>query len=132
MASLKVPLHRANVPFAPTYLCGNAFAAASCGQDARGTVVLDLASGHRLELKHLFVQESARGAGAGTALCLWAEIHGAQLGFNMLYLRVGIDNQTARRRADMPRAIAGGAPTVLSRHCVGGSVRRRLKGGPPS
>ncbi|MDN4609571.1 GNAT family N-acetyltransferase [Arthrobacter sp. IIF3SC--B10] len=62
-----------------------------------GTVVLDLVSKHAPELKHLFVQKSARGAGAGTALCAWTEKRAAQAGFDTLYLSVGVENQAARR-----------------------------------
>lgn len=62
-----------------------------------GTVVLDLASQHTPELKHLFVQEAARGSGVGTALCDWIEDHAARAGFDKLYLGVGIENHGARR-----------------------------------
>ncbi|WP_394253516.1 GNAT family N-acetyltransferase [Arthrobacter pityocampae] len=62
-----------------------------------GTVVLDLASKHIPELKHLFVQEAARGSGVGTALCDWIEDHAARAGFDKLYLGVGIENHGARR-----------------------------------
>ncbi|MHA7239804.1 GNAT family N-acetyltransferase [Arthrobacter sp. TMS1-12-1] len=62
-----------------------------------GTVVLDLASKYTPELKHLFVQEAARGAGVGTALCAWAEDHAAQAGFGKLHLNVGVENDGARR-----------------------------------
>jgi GNAT superfamily N-acetyltransferase len=73
------------------------FAAAWRGHDVIGTVVLDLASEHRPELKHLFVQAASRGAGAGAALCAWVECRAAQAGFEKLYLGVGIANHRARR-----------------------------------
>lgn len=62
-----------------------------------GTVVLDLISEHTPELKHLFVQEDARGGGVGTALCAWIEDHAARAKFDKLYLGVGIENHSARR-----------------------------------
>ncbi|RJT75660.1 GNAT family N-acetyltransferase [Arthrobacter cheniae] len=62
-----------------------------------GAVVLDLASNHTPELKHLFVQEAARGAGVGTVLCAWTESYAAQAGFDKIYLGVGVENQGARR-----------------------------------
>ncbi|OUM43454.1 GNAT family N-acetyltransferase [Arthrobacter sedimenti] len=62
-----------------------------------GTVVLDLTSAHTPELKHLYVQGSARGIGAGRALCAWTEHRAAQAGFDTLYLGVGIENHEARR-----------------------------------
>ncbi|WP_104179800.1 GNAT family N-acetyltransferase [Arthrobacter sp. B0490] len=62
-----------------------------------GTVVLDLVSDHTPELKHLFVQQSARGAGIGTALCAWTESYAEKSGFNKLYLSVGAENDGARR-----------------------------------
>ncbi|MHA7146291.1 GNAT family N-acetyltransferase [Arthrobacter sp. TmT3-37] len=62
-----------------------------------GTVVLDLVSDHVPELKHLYVQESARGTGVGTALCAWTETYVEQSGFDKLYLNVSTENDSARR-----------------------------------
>jgi GNAT superfamily N-acetyltransferase len=73
------------------------YAAAWRKHQPAGTVVLDLVSDHTPELKHLFVQESARGAGIGTALCAWTETHAEQSGFDKLYLSVGTENDGARR-----------------------------------
>ncbi|MDN4611797.1 GNAT family N-acetyltransferase [Arthrobacter burdickii] len=73
------------------------YAAAWQTQQLVGTVVLDLVSNHTPELKHLFVQESARGAGVGTALCAWTEKRAVQAGFDKLYLSVGVENQAASR-----------------------------------
>ncbi|MBG6226775.1 GNAT superfamily N-acetyltransferase [Arthrobacter sp. CAN_A2] len=73
------------------------YAAVWRDQQLMGTVVLDLTSEYRPELKHLFVQEAARGDGAGTALCIWTENYAAEAGFNKLYLGVGVDNHGARR-----------------------------------
>ena len=49
------------------------------------------------ELKHLYVQEAARGAGTGTALCAWTVRHATRAGFGKLYLGVGVENHGARR-----------------------------------
>jgi GNAT superfamily N-acetyltransferase len=73
------------------------YAAAWQGQQAVGTVVLDLAADHTPELKHLFVGEAARRAGVGSALCAWAENYAAHAGFDKIYLGVGIENHGARR-----------------------------------
>lgn len=73
------------------------YAAAWRDYQLMGTVVLDLTSEYTPELKHLFVQETARGDGAGTALCIWTENYAAQAGFDKLYLGVGIENHGARR-----------------------------------
>ncbi|WDF31972.1 GNAT family N-acetyltransferase [Arthrobacter agilis] len=73
------------------------YAAAWRKHQTAGTVVLDLVSEHTPELKHLFVQESARGAGIGTALCAWTEAYAEQSGFDKLYLSVGTENDGARR-----------------------------------
>jgi GNAT superfamily N-acetyltransferase len=73
------------------------YAAAWRKHQPAGTVVLDLVADHTPELKHLFVQESDRGTGIGTALCAWTEAHAVQAGFGKLYLRVGTENDGARR-----------------------------------
>lgn len=73
------------------------YAAAWHNHRPAGTVVLDLAADHAPELKHLFVQESARGAGIGTALCAWTQTYAEQSGCDKLYLGVGTDNDGARR-----------------------------------
>jgi GNAT superfamily N-acetyltransferase len=72
------------------------YAAAWHNHQPAGTVVLDVAADHAPELKHLFVQESARGTGVGTVLCAWTEAYAAQAGFDQLYLGVGTDNDGAR------------------------------------
>lgn len=43
------------------------------------------------------MQESARGAGVGTALCVWTENCAAQAGFDKISLSVGVENHVARR-----------------------------------
>ncbi|WP_354351140.1 GNAT family N-acetyltransferase [Pseudarthrobacter sp. PvP090] len=73
------------------------YAAAWRDHQLLGTVVLDLRSDYTPELKHLFVQKSRRGAGAGTALCVWTERHAKRAGFDKLYLGVGVENHGARR-----------------------------------
>lgn len=73
------------------------YAAAWRKHQPAGTVVLDFVSDHTPELKHLFVQESARDAGIGTALCAWTETYAEQTGFDKLYLSVGTENGGARR-----------------------------------
>jgi GNAT superfamily N-acetyltransferase len=72
------------------------YAAAWRDHQPVGTVVLDFAADHAPELKHLFVQESARGTGVGTALSAWMEAYAAQARFEQLYLSVGTDNDGAR------------------------------------
>ena len=69
-----------------------AYAAAWRDQQLLGTVVLDFRSDYAPELKHLYVQEVSRGAGAGTAMCRWTERHAMREGFDKLYLGVGVDN----------------------------------------
>lgn len=59
--------------------------------------MLDLVSDHTPELKHLFVQDSARGTGIETSLCTWTETYAQQSGFGKLYLSVGTENDGARR-----------------------------------
>lgn len=73
------------------------YAAAWRDQQLLGTVVLDLRSDYVPELKHLYVQEALRGAGAGTAMCVWTEHQAVREGFDKLYLGVGVDNPGARR-----------------------------------
>lgn len=73
------------------------FAAAWRTHQPLGSVVLNLVSDHIPELKHLFVQEAARGAGIGTILCAWTENYAAQAGFDKIYLGVGVENYGARR-----------------------------------
>lgn len=73
------------------------FAAAWRDQQLLGTVVLDFRSDNAPELKHLYVHEAFRGAGAGTAMCRWIETRAAKQGFDKLYLGVGINNPGARR-----------------------------------
>lgn len=60
-------------------------------------MVLDFCSEYTPELKHLYVQEASRGAGAGTALCSWTECQAMRAGFDKLYLGVGVENPGARR-----------------------------------
>lgn len=73
------------------------YAAAWRDQQLLGTVVLDFRSEYAPELKHLYVQEAARGAGAGTALCAWTERQAIREGFDNLSLGVGVENPGARR-----------------------------------
>ena len=73
------------------------FAAAWRDQQLLGTVVLDFRADYAPELKHLYVQETSRGAGAGTAMCRWIERQAMREGFDRLYLGVGVDNPGARR-----------------------------------
>lgn len=49
------------------------FAAVWRDQQLFGTVVLYFRSDDAPELKHLFVHEAFRGAGAGTAMCGWGK-----------------------------------------------------------
>lgn len=83
-----------------------------------GTVILDLTSDHAPELKHSFVLEDARGAGAGAALYSWAENQATQAGFEKLYLGVGIQNRGARRLYErlgfMPLGGRPRRPTTMS------------------
>jgi len=74
-----------------------AYAAAWRDQQLLGTVVLDFRSDDAPELKHLYVQEASRGAGAGTALCAWTERQAMRQGYDKLYLGVGVGNPGARR-----------------------------------
>ncbi|TYC96322.1 GNAT family N-acetyltransferase [Arthrobacter echini] len=73
------------------------YAAAWRQDQPLGTVVLDLNASCAPELKHLFVQETVRGTGIGTSLCIWTEAYAVQAGFAALYLSVGTDNDGARR-----------------------------------
>ena len=73
------------------------FAAAWRDQQLLGTVVLDFHAEDAPELKHLYVNEGFRGAGAGTAMCRWIEAQAVRSGFGKLYLGVGVDNPGARR-----------------------------------
>ncbi|MEC5201109.1 ribosomal protein S18 acetylase RimI-like enzyme [Arthrobacter sp. PL16] len=76
--------------------------------------MLDLVSNHTPELKHLFVQESARGAGVGTTLCAWTETYAALAGFDKLYLSVGTDNDGARRLYERLGFIPTGRSTTTT------------------